>query len=957
MKGYNPHHMSDRVFTVLRITLFTLLIAWGSYTLIRYLAVPVHMSVLLSEGGRQAVMDACPDGGVTCQGLNALLPFIVRTIGWMGPFAWYIGISIVAFLALVATGYKRTGRLTIRLRLTPLRVLLAFVASLWLFFTVIGAGSHNGQPYNRLYEPVPQVYTGAGEEGLFVLQENFQRLTDRGCLTRIGEIGNGVGAYDMSHLCMQTSFFTIVLPHVILVGYLLFVFLALGRFLLSLLSFSGRRPLIEATFSLALGACGLIVVLWLVALIGRLTGVPVYGQAAGWGILLVIPAALYRHSLYWLRSLRSREWTYERGLSAGALILGWLLISYFALNFLNVVRPFPIGWDDLGKYINQPRLLVSYGYMIPQLAAYQWEYITSLGFLLFGFESVFGATAAMMFNWMAGVLAVVSVYAFGRLYLGPLQGLLAALLYYAMPVVGHFSYADMKVDNAVFAMGAFSVLAVFLALFPPVSDDGETEEPDEEASPERRIDWRWMVLAGVLGAFAFTFKPTAVMVLMAAGTVLFGAGVHWSAFVGTAALAWAMYLFEGRFNLADIGTRVYGNPEAFSKPLILGAFIVAGAALTIYAGFRKPEAMRRTAIAAGVFIASFFVTIAPWLLHNNLSFGNAVPRLVFTASNNLTPSMVVGQGESDPVDYGQDIRRLPEELRVDQSQCVGTAKSEELDRYWGYGTGWSHYLTLPWRGVMDLDSAGYYVTEYPALLLFPLVLLLPFFWKRQGRWLRWLFAGTAFMVLQWIFFANGIPWYGLGMFMGIVLTLEALVFRAPDSRTKIAAGVFIAFSLMTAYSQRFWQFEQQGNLFEYPLGKVSYEAMRERTIPHYDDIREMIEARAAAMPERPYVYRIGTFIPYFIPKNLEVLPVADHQVDFFNCLYQEKDAALTLRRLQALGFNSIIFDTNTHTIEADPNGSLHQKVQEFVDFVNAPGLGMTLAVNDPGGGIAYILLP
>ena len=169
--------------------------------------------------------------------------------------------------------------------------------------------------------------------------------------------------------------------------------------------------------------------------------------------------------------------------------------------------------------------------------------------------------------------------------------------------------------------------------------------------------------------------------------------------------------------------------------------------------------------------------------------------------------------------------------------------------------------------------------------------------------------------------------------------------------------VLVALSLMTAYSQRFWQFDQQRNLFEYPIGKVSYEAMRERTIPHYDDIREMIELRAEQNQERPYVYRVGTFIPYFIPKNLEVLPVADHQLDFFNCLYQEHDAALTLKRLQALGFNSIIFDTNTHTIEQDPNGSLHQKVQEFVDFVNTPGLGVTLPINDPDGGIAFILLP
>lgn len=945
--------MSDRVFSTLRITLLALLLAWGGYTLLHYLAVPVHTAVLLSEAGRQAVTDACPNGGAICEGWNALFPFISRVFGWAVPFAWFVGISLAGFLVLVALGYSRTGAFRIDLRLNPLRVLLSFVAALWLIFTVISFGTNGSEPYNRLYEPVPQIYQGADEEGLAVLQENFQQLNDRGCLTRVSEIGGGAGVYQMSRLCMQASFFTRVLPHVLLVGYLLFVFLVIGRFLLSFLRFPERNSIVETVFSLVTGSLGLLLVLWFVALVGRWIEQPIYSMAMGWGILLVIPAALYRQSLYWLKSLREREWTYQGYAYTGALILGWLLISYLALNFLNVVRPFPIGWDDLGKYINQPRLLVSYGYMIPQLASYQWEYITSLGFLLFGYESVFGATASMMFNWVAGVLAVATVWAFGRLYLGREQGLLSALLYYTLPVVGHFSYADMKVDNAVFAVGTAALLAVFLALFRPVTDEGEVAE----AAEDKPFDWRWMVLAGVLGGFAFTLKPTAIMVLMAAGTVLFGVGVHWSAFLGTMFLAWALYVFEGRFNLTEIGTRVYGMPDVFNKPLILGACLVLGAGLSAYAYFQKPAAMRRTLVAAGIFIGSFLVTIAPWFIHNNVSSGNTIPRLNFTASNGITPQFVIGKDTPDPADFGQDIRRLPEELRVDESKCVGTAKTEELDRYWGYGTGWGHYLTLPWRSVMNLDSAGYYVTEYPALLLFPLILLLPFFWMRQGRWLRWLTVGTAFMIVQWMFFANGIPWYGLGMFLGLVVVLEALVFRAPDVPTKSAAAVFIALSLMTAYSQRLWQFDQQRNLFEYPLGKVSYEAMRERTIPHYDDIRETIEKRAAEMPERPYVYRIGTFIPYFIPKNLEVLPVADHQMDMFNCLYQERDAQLTLRRLQALGFNSIIFDTNTHTIERDPNGSLHQKVQRFVDFVNTPGLGITLQVNDPGGGIAYILLP
>jgi hypothetical protein len=297
---------------------------------------------------------------------------------------------------------------------------------------------------------------------------------------------------------------------------------------------------------------------------------------------------------------------------------------------------------------------------------------------------------------------------------------------------------------------------------------------------------------------------------------------------------------------------------------------------------------------------------------------------------------------------------------VDKSQatCRATGASEELDRYWGYRKGsWEHYLTLPWRSVLNLDSAGYYVTTSPVLFLFPLLLFLPFFWMRRGRWVRWLFAGTALMVLEWMFLANGIPWYGIGVFLGLLMGVEILLARSPDLFSRTVAGVLVACGLFTSFGQRIWQFEIQRNLLEYPLGKVSASALQERTISHYDDIAATALQRNRTMKDRPYLYRVGTFIPYFIPRNLEVIGISDHQLDFFNCIFSERKPELTLKRLQALGFNSIIFDTNTATIEKNPNGSLHQKVNAFLEFANTRSLGLIPVVNDPDAGVAYILLP
>jgi hypothetical protein len=302
---------------------------------------------------------------------------------------------------------------------------------------------------------------------------------------------------------------------------------------------------------------------------------------------------------------------------------------------------------------------------------------------------------------------------------------------------------------------------------------------------------------------------------------------------------------------------------------------------------------------------------------------------------------------------------MPAELKVDPKHpfCGETGHEEELGRYWGTRIGWGHYLTLPWRSVLNLDSAGYYVTTMPALLLFPLLLLLPYFWTRRGRWLRWMMIGTLVILLEWMFMANGIPWYGIGVFLGLVLGIEALVARAPDVISRSLVGVLITIALFSNFANRFWQFEQQRNLLEYPIGRASAEVMRERTIPHYDDIAEIAVELYRTQPDRPYLYRIGTFIPYFIPRNLEVIGLVDHQLDVFNCLYQERDSALMTKRLKALGFSSLIFDTNTATIERDANGSLHKKVQALVDYLNDPASGLQVIINDQDGGVVYVLIP
>lgn len=943
--------LTQKTVQRLSMTLFFASLLWTTYVTVSYFGIPVHGAVLLPSGAEAKIAAACESNGVLCRGFGALIPSVSHSIARMSPILAYALISLSLYFVFLGWRAFATGRFALSFLCKPYQVYLLFLFSLWLFFTTLASSSMtqgNGTvAFSRVIEPHPDVYSNIEPGGLQALREYFEQLEDEGCLIYRRDIRPDIREFDMRGSCMQQFFFVRVLSQVIFLSMLLLAMMTLGRAVLSGIGVRSRTVGTEAVLSFGLGACIWIVLLWTLAVAA------LYTQKAGWAAIGITFIALYRHARYWLVTFFTHRKRVECAWYGLTVLCAGLLISYLAFNFLSVIRPFPIGWDDLGSYLNRPKQLVSFGSFMYFMSSFQWEYLTSMAYLLYGIDSVFGSTGAMMINWMAGLLAVLSIIVFGNTFLGAGAGLLAALAYYALPMVGHFSFADMKTDNAVFAFQALSLLCLFYAVF------GSHDEQDDEESEHLAIHrWRYVLLSGLFCGFAFGTKATAVMVLMALLMTVAGTLSHPVASLGIVAFSIIVFIANGALSVADAAGRI--GFESVSNTFAMAFAAAAGLACFGYAVFVRPNAVRRTIVTAAVLLTGFGFAVLPWILHNNILRGNLVPRLELSAPNTVTPYFDTDGERADQATVeGRVVRALPAELRVDKSHaaCQSSSREEELGRYWGSRTGWKHYLTLPWRTTMNIDSAGYYVTTAPALLFLPLLLLMPFFWRRESRWLRWLFAATAFMTVQWMFMANGVVWYGIGMFLGLCIAQEVLLRKAPDVPNKAIISLALFLSLLSCFAMRFWQFEQQRNMLDYPMGKSSAATLRERTVPYYDDIAKMVVDRHESQSDRPYMYRVGTFIPYFVPRNLEIIAVNDHQLDFFNCLYQERDGAKTLARLKALGFNSIIFDTNTATIEKDPNGTLHKKVQSFVDFLNDTSIGLQLVFNKPSAGVVFLLIP
>jgi len=81
------------------------------------------------------------------------------------------------------------------------------------------------------------------------------------------------------------------------------------------------------------------------------------------------------------------------------------------------------------------------------------------------------------------------------------------------------------------------------------------------------------------------------------------------------------------------------------------------------------------------------------------------------------------------------------------------------------------------------------------------------------------------------------------------------------------------------------------------------------------------------------VYRIGTFIPYFIREN-DRRVLQDNQLGFFHNLTQKFQNRRTITEaLKASGYRYILVDLNSASIDKTPEKSLTQKFNSFLGYL------------------------
>lgn len=143
----------------------------------------------------------------------------------------------------------------------------------------------------------------------------------------------------------------------------------LGKRIIHLIVPSFEQEETAFRFLLSLGF-GFVLLLTAIAILGSLGQ---YNIVAISGILIVACAIAYKEIISSITSL----WTHKIELPnhkpngtffeqvnlplISTEILFMILTFLISVNFINIVRPMPIGWDDLGVYMNMPQIMANNG--------------------------------------------------------------------------------------------------------------------------------------------------------------------------------------------------------------------------------------------------------------------------------------------------------------------------------------------------------------------------------------------------------------------------------------------------------------------------------------------------------------------------------------------------------------------------------------------------------------------
>ncbi|PHN06458.1 hypothetical protein [Flavilitoribacter nigricans] len=385
---------------------------------------------------------------------------------------------------------------------------------------------------------------------------------------------------------------------------------------------------------LSLSAPGLVfVALGIIALVTLLFILGIFGGLFGfilWPLLLFTLFLSWRSAWHFIQISLLRPIGIFKDLNILGLSIYYLLGLFVLMNFIQVARPYPTGFDAMTFYVNLSSLIRDYHGLVQGHGAYNWSLFMALGLLLYSKISI-----TLSLSFLGSLLSLFALYNLGRKWLDGNYSLLVLFIFYTIPMISWLSYRDMKVDMGLlfYSLLIVSVLVEWLrpAPAPPKREVPlkavkkiKNKKVSKNSSPPGAGFRKWLepylpaifrehphlVLIGILTGFALGIKLSALIILLALIPAIAYAKGNWMAFGATTSLSMAFVL------IARLDSQAALRPLHLWADQLQWLLLLIGLGLSVYLFLKHKAIFLRILRMAMVCAVLSGLFLSPWLIKN-----------------------------------------------------------------------------------------------------------------------------------------------------------------------------------------------------------------------------------------------------------------------------------------------------------------------------------------------------
>ncbi|MFK7936924.1 MAG: hypothetical protein AB8G22_25645 [Saprospiraceae bacterium] len=358
----------------------------------------------------------------------------------------------------------------------------------------------------------------------------------------------------------------------------------------------------ETIVSIAVGLSVLTFLLFMIATFGGLQ----------WFIILpvfLLPAIIFwRNSLAFLQLISVNRFAVSKEMNwLGASSLVWLLF-FVVTSCLQLVRPYPFGFDALSLYMNLASLINDYQGLVAGFQPYNWSLLMSIGYTVFGMTEF-----ALGISQLGVILSVFALYALSRRWLNVNHALLTSLLFYSLPTVIFQTYKDMKIDMGLLFI-SLTMMIVFVnwvaqvvkieGQIPSLANLAQANSASTEDNNSSFLKKNNLIITlGILAGFAMGIKFTSLFLIFG---ILGGIWYVHSGKIGliTVFLLSFAILLIGRVDDMSGARKYHLGADTLQWILLIGGLILTA---MLFVGKREQllKSMRISVLFGSLLIISF----------------------------------------------------------------------------------------------------------------------------------------------------------------------------------------------------------------------------------------------------------------------------------------------------------------------------------------------------------------